>query len=161
MGSSRRTSRSYQARRDDLTNRVRVYIDTNVIVYAMETDYDQGLRARRVMRQIERKDIEAVTSEITLAEALRGGNARSSPHTFRAYVELLSPGSELTIIPVIRDILISAAGLATDRKIDLPDAIHVATALHARCDVFLTDDRRLTVPAGLQKSSLADWIQDL
>jgi predicted nucleic acid-binding protein len=138
-----------------------VYVDTNVFVYAMETDGSQGLRARRVLHQLECGDIEAVTSEITLAEALRGGITGLSSDAFRSYVELIAPGGDLIIVPITRDILIAAAVLTTDRKIDLPDAIHVSTALSAQCDVFLSDDRRLPVPAGLQKRSLADWIQDL
>ena len=140
---------------------MRVYIDTNVFVYAMETDYSEGLRARRVLRHVERGEIEAATSEITLAEALRGGYARLSPDAFRSYVELLAPGGELILIPITREILIAAAGLGSDRKIDLPDAIHVSTTLSAECDVFLTDDKRLPVPAGLHKRSLADWITEI
>jgi len=140
---------------------VRVYIDTNVFVYAMETDYDEGLRARRVLHQIERGEIEAVTSEITLAEALRGGNTGLGSESMRSYAELLVPGDALIVVPVSRDILIAAASLVTDRKIDLPDAIHVSTALSAECEVFLTNDRRLSLPAGLKKRSLAEWIHDL
>jgi predicted nucleic acid-binding protein len=41
----------------------------------------------------------------------------------------------------------------SERRTALPclDAIHVATALAASCDVFLTNDRRLKVPPDLSR----------
>jgi predicted nucleic acid-binding protein len=140
---------------------VRLYLDTNILVYAMETDYDEGLRARRCLKQIDRREVEGVTSEITLAEALRGANASSRPELFQACCELIVAGGALQLVPVTRDILISAARLETERKIELPDGIHVATAVSTGCDAFLTEDKRLPTPPGLRKLSLVEWILDL
>jgi predicted nucleic acid-binding protein len=140
---------------------VRLYLDTNIFIYAMETDYDEGLRARRCLHQIERREIEAITSELSLAEALRGGNAPLRPNLSEAYMELLSPGAELGVIAVTRGILIKSASSDVERKIGLADAIHVATALEGACDAILTEDKGLPTPAGLRKLSLADWISHL
>jgi predicted nucleic acid-binding protein len=137
---------------------VRLYLDTNVFIYAMETDYDQGMRARRCLHRIERGEIEAFTSELTLAEVLRGGNAPIRSGLFDSYAELLSSGTQLRVVPVSRDILIASARLELERKIDLPDAIHVATAIKNGCDAILTEDVRLPVPVGLKKMILADLI---
>jgi predicted nucleic acid-binding protein len=140
---------------------VRVYIDSNVFIYGMETDYDQGLRARRCLHQIERNEFDALTSELTLAEVLRGGNAQLRPKLFEGYVRLLANQPSLCVLPVTREILIASARLETVRKIELADAIHVATALVSGCEAFLTEDKRMPVPAEMKKLSLADWIPQL
>lgn len=137
---------------------VRLYLDTNVLIYAMETTDAQGMRARRCLRQIEEDEIEAATGELTLAEVLRGGNSRRSDALFDGYLELLSSASPIRIVPVDRNVLISAARLRFDRRIELPDAIHLATAQIAGCAVVLTEDREMPVPADMQKRSLTDWI---
>lgn len=137
---------------------MRLYLDTNIFIYAMESENDEGRRARTCLDQIEQREIEGVTSELTLAEVLRGGAAPLDPGLAAAYAELLSPGSELEVVAVGRDVLIDSARIGTCRKIGLADAIHVATALRQACDGFLTEDRRLPMPPGLTKMSLADRV---
>lgn len=40
-------------------------------------------------------------------------------------------------------------------RIKLPDAIHVAAAIAARCDVFLSEDADIPVPPALQHVPLS------
>ena len=140
---------------------MRLYLDTNVFIYAMEVSNDTGLRARRVLGQIEKGGLDAVTSEITLAEALRGGNASTDNTVFEAYLELLANRRGLQLAPISRGVLIGSARLRVGRKIELTDAIHVSTALATGCAGFLTEDTRLPVPAGLKKLSLAEHVGPL
>jgi predicted nucleic acid-binding protein len=62
---------------------------------------------------------------------------------------MLSPSSWLSVLSVERTILIEAARLRGRLVLRLPDAMHVATAAAAGCDVLLSNDRRLKVPAGM------------
>jgi predicted nucleic acid-binding protein len=71
-----------------------------------------------------------------------------------AYTELLTPSDRLTVLPVGRAILVEAARQRAALGMPMPDAIHVATALAAGCELFLTNDRRLRMPAGLAKELL-------
>ncbi len=68
----------------------------------------------------------------------------------QAYEEFLTPSPLLTVLPVERDILVDAARMQALLSLRLPDAIHVATALAAGCDVVISNDKRLKVPAGLE-----------
>ncbi len=58
------------------------------------------------------------------------------------------------MLSVERAILIEAAHLQARLGLRLPDAIHVATAVAAGCDVLLSNDRRLKVPAGMTLRAL-------
>lgn len=140
------------------SERVRLYLDANILIYAMETADSRGMRARRCLQQIELGEVEGVTSELTLAEVLRGGNAARSEALSEGYLELLSSASPIGIVPVDRNVLISAARLQFDRRIELPDAIHLATAIITGCALILTEDKEMPVAADLEKRSLTDWI---
>jgi predicted nucleic acid-binding protein len=65
-------------------------------------------------------------------------------------------GAIVALRPVTRDILVDAARLRAESRTQLPDAIHVATALRHGCEVYLTNDHRLRPPAGLTITTLAE-----
>ena len=48
------------------------------------------------------------------------------------------------MVPVSETILWSAPQVSVDFKLDLPDALHFATALDLGCDAFLTNDKGFT-----------------
>lgn len=92
----------------------------------------------------------AVTSELTLAEALVKPFSLHQLHLQRLYVDTLQSSSMLTIAPITRDILIDAARLRGEHaSLKLADAIHAATALAHRASVFITNDARFGSVTGL------------
>jgi predicted nucleic acid-binding protein len=103
-----------------------LYLDTNIFIYALEAESDLGQRAREVLQRVERGAVTAFTSELALAELLRGGGALVDPAIFDAYVALFTDPPELQVVSISRDILMGAAQLQVPRKIDLTGAIHVA-----------------------------------
>ncbi|HEX2553853.1 MAG TPA: type II toxin-antitoxin system VapC family toxin [Microvirga sp.] len=135
---------------------VRVYFDANVFIYAMETDNDRGLLARRWIAQLDRREILGVTSELTLGEVLPHPIASDDHDPIRAYDRLLKDRTTLRVCPVERSLVIAAAKLRALLKAELPDAIHVATAIEMKCEGFLTEDERLKLPPGIKKLSLID-----
>ncbi len=68
--------------------------------------------------------------------------------------EMLSNRADLSVHPISRKILNTAALLRSEQKIALADAIHVATALNHEADYFITQDKRLQIANGLQKLTL-------
>jgi len=58
----------------------------------------------------------------------------------KAYVEMLINSNGIDLIPVSIAIARHAAQLRARHNLRTPDAIHVATALEAGCQAFLTDD---------------------
>jgi predicted nucleic acid-binding protein len=88
--------------------------------------------------------MEAVTSELTMLEVLVIPLRRGDPHEEERCRQILAPRSWLRLIPVSMVILEKAAHLrAASVGLRTPDAIHLATAIAASCEAFLTNDRRM------------------
>jgi predicted nucleic acid-binding protein len=88
-----------------------------------------------------------VTSMVTLLEVLvhpfRGGDADLA----QQYRDILLHAAHLTTIELSQDIAEEAARLRATYNLRTPDAIQLATALHASASHFFTnDDRYPTVP---------------
>ena len=134
----------------------RIYFDANVFIYAMETDTERGILARRWFRTVDRGDVQAVTSELTLAEVLPHPIAAGDDVLVKAYHRLLEHRPSLHVTTVDRTVILRAAELRALSKTSLPDTLHLATAIEMGCTGFLTEDERLRPPEGLKKLSLAD-----
>jgi predicted nucleic acid-binding protein len=126
----------------------RVYLDTNVLIYAIEGLDPFAGELRSLLEAIDNGALEAVTSELTLAEALAKPLQDGNEEHQRAYLEALTGGS-LILEPITRAILLDAARCrAENRVLRLPDAIHIATATASNCSDFLTNDLRLKYENG-------------
>jgi predicted nucleic acid-binding protein len=124
----------------------RVYLDTNIFIYALEDTSFTPLLAD-LFTAIDDYKLEAVTSELSLAETLVKP-IRERNIALRALFESrVETAGGLTVVPVDRSVLVRAAELrAQTVKLRLPDAIHIATALDANCQMLLSNDSRLDTP---------------
>jgi predicted nucleic acid-binding protein len=132
----------------------RVYFDANVFIYAVEQSPEHAAFLDELFTLLEAGEIVAVTSELTLAEVLAKPLEAQRPDLAQLYEAMIAPSDWLTVVPVERIVLVEAARLRVPLGLKLPDAIHVASAVAARCDVLLSNDRRLRVPAGLPRLGL-------
>lgn len=127
----------------------RVYLDTNIVIYAVEGFVDFADQIRALLEAMDNGEIVAVTSELTLAETLVKPIKDQNTAIQLAYRAFLMPTAALEIIPISGEILEDAAQLRATTKLKLPDAIQLATALRERCNSFLTNDdgfRSLNLP---------------
>ncbi len=120
-----------------------IYLDTNVWIYALEGYPALVQPLTELFTAIDRGDISAVTSELTLAEVLVKPFMDGSLERQAAYQQVIRSTSTLQVFPVSREILVEAAKLRATAQLKLPDAVHVATALSTQCSTFLTNDRKL------------------
>lgn len=134
----------------------RVYFDVNVFIYALEPTQDMQAYFATVARLFEMavaKQFFAMTSELTLAEALVGAY-KNNQSLVTLYEEMISDRVDLSVYSIDRRVLMTAALLRSNQKTALADAIHVATALNNDADFFITQDKRLQTSEGLQKLTL-------
>jgi len=135
----------------------KVYLDTNLFVYALEAVEPWYAVTVEILSSIDAGHATAVTSELTLAECLVKPYRLNRLPVADAYNDLLRSRPYFLVAPVSRDLLVEASRLrAAAGGLKLPDAIHVATALKYRCDVFLSNDQSIGSVPGLEKCELHD-----
>lgn len=121
----------------------RVYLDTNVFIYAIE-GYPAFTNALDdFFGSIDAGELRACTSELTLAEVLVKPLMDGNLEIQAAYQQALQNSEGFEVVSVSRDVLIEAARLRAVANFRLPDAIHGATAILSACQTFLTNDRQL------------------
>ncbi len=120
-----------------------IYLDTNVIILAIEEGNPWTDSLRELFEAIDENAIRAFTSEMTLAEVLAKPLSLSDGALIEKYNQLLAPESALKVIPIDRPILRAASQLQGELGIKLMDSIHIATAQSTKCDFFLSQDQRL------------------
>lgn len=130
------------------------YLDTAVIIYAVEGLPADQFRARTRLEALERAGHEFLVSELSLTECL---------------VPVLGPGAEVRLAeffqffhgPNVRTVSLTA-GMHTraaairgghthpavppaqPKRYGLADALHLAAAIESGCDAFLTNDNQLS-----------------
>lgn len=126
---------------------MRYYLDANVFIYALEYEAPVGEAARRVFAHVGRGTASAVTSLLTLGELLPRAYREEDARLERAYETIFAGAPRLEIVPITDTVLRTAARRMATSRLRLPDAIHVASAIQARCDALVTED------AGIRSTS--------
>src|SRR3954467_10766436 len=121
----------------------RVYLDANVFIYAVERSPEHAAFLDGLFDLLEAGEGGAGTRELTLAGVLAKALEQGREDLVRLYEEMVAPSAWLSVVPVERAILVSAARLGPELGLKLPDAIHVASAAAGGCELFLSSDRRL------------------
>lgn len=132
----------------------KIYFDTNVYICALEKNSDEALLVFRLFGGWDWQQHVIVTSELTLAEALDHPIEKAlsnNDYTLHDSYHALIADEEgvREVIKLDRGILVRAALVRVQlrrlsaRRIKLPDAIHLASALAAGCDTFVSADGAL------------------
>jgi predicted nucleic acid-binding protein len=133
-----------------------ICLDTNVFIKAVEGLDEAAAPAKTLIKALrhQRSGI-AATSEITFAEVLappKRSDALPLHMKRRAYLDLLLWSGFVALIPVSRDILIETAALRAMGRFKLPDAVHLVSAVRARCRFFVSADRDFDkMPEGMER----------
>ena len=115
--------------------------DANCFIYALERAGSD--RGRFILGQLFDGNHRVIASTMALSEFLvspyRQGTAAEVAAVRAGFQSL--PGLEL--LPLTNEIADQAARIRAATNLQLPDAIHIATALVAGAEAFLTNDRQL------------------
>ncbi|GGB47768.1 hypothetical protein GCM10011316_19900 [Roseibium aquae] len=127
-----------------------LYLDSMVFIRAVEgraADQDAAC-ARAIILEVEKQQVSACTSELTLAEVLTGphaAEAKIDPLLKRTYLELIVWKGLIELVPLTREDMYEAAALAAvvPRKVRLPDRLHLATSIRIGASHFVSHDSRI------------------
>lgn len=135
-----------------------VGLDTALFIYYIEESPRYLALLEELFGAIDRGQIQAVTSGITLLEVLVVPFRRGDEDLAERYQALLTRSQGLTLRDLDRPLLRTAAGLRATFGMKTPDALQMAAALSTRCSAFLTNDRRLPSVSGMKTLQLEDFL---
>ncbi len=125
-----------------------VALDTSVLIYHANNDPNFGEAATRVLDPITRGEQQGIISAIAVTEflSLRPLHRQSTTERNRLSQRLLAwvlniPHVE--IIPIDTTIAAEAAKLRQRYGFRTPDALHLACAIAAGANIFITNDQQL------------------
>ncbi len=98
--------------------------------------------------------LRAVASTVVLLEVLVVPLRNGDNRTAQTYRDILLNSDAITLSAVSPDIAERAAHLRARYQVKAPDALHLATALHAGATHYITNDLRLPMLAELQVIAL-------
>ena len=134
----------------------RLYLDANVFIYAVEDFPIYSDICRKLLGYVDAGSIQAVTSEISLAEVLVRPIQEENSEAVRVYEEMLKDRPQLLVEPISRALLHASARIRAKTGCRLPDAIHVATAAAWSSEILLTADKRMSAPYGCKLILLSE-----
>ncbi|HTU51683.1 MAG TPA: PIN domain-containing protein [Acidobacteriaceae bacterium] len=121
----------------------RIFFDTNLFIYLLEDAGQRGKRVESMVERISERHDHLLTSTLTLAEVLIKPLAVGDLAWADKYEKLLAtPG--VSLLPFDRGSARMYAEIRQDKTVKPPDAIQLACAANAGCDLFITNDERLS-----------------
>lgn len=120
----------------------RIYWDTMLFVYLFEDNPEYVARVREIHTAIEKRRDTLCTSIFTVGEVLTGPCKRGALDVVSRIREVLRP-PQVEVLPFNAESVEHYARIRADNRVTPADAIHLASAAHARVNLFLTNDRRL------------------
>ena len=141
----------------DLARHRRIGLDSNILIYLLETSGPLADAAARIVDAIDAGTTEAVLSTVGLTEILAGparaGDAAAFELTADALRDLL-----IRVVSLDRATAEDAAWIQGSLGIGLEDAVHLASARNAGATAFVTNDRRLRSIPRLEVVYLDDLV---
>ena len=123
-----------------IPNNSRIYLDADCFIYSVERHPDYWPLIKPVWTSAADSLISIFSSQLIITETLvvplRSGNFS----IITSYEAFLSAG-DLQLLPITEAVLREAASIRAKYNVKTPDAIHAATALLSKCDIFLTNDK--------------------
>jgi predicted nucleic acid-binding protein len=135
----------------------RIFFDTNLFIYMLEDQGERAALVRHILERMSARRDELLTSALTLAEVLVKPLSAGDTEWADRYEKLLnSPG--VSVLPFDKSSARIYAQLRQDKALKAPDIIQLACAASARCDLFITNDDRLSkkIVPGIQFISSLD-----
>lgn len=128
---------------DALLGVTRLGLDTVPFIYFVEARHPHFALVEAIIQQIDRGDLQGVTSVITLTEVLVHPFLHNDLVLQQAYQDLLLGSRNFETIGIDADIAKRAAELRARHRLLTPDALQIAVALDRGCQAFLTNDLAL------------------
>lgn len=137
----------------------KVFLDTNIFIYLIEDRGSYGKKAGELVERMTFRHDSVYTSTLTLGEVLTLPLQKGDVKLADRYERILtSPGVHLLDFDRVAARIY--ANVRQDKSIKAPDAMQLSIAAAEQCDLFVTNDDRLSrkVVPGIQFVSGLDRV---
>ncbi len=131
-------------------------VDTMLFVYHFEGNERFGPAAGRLLQATEEGRCRLVSSVLALMEVLVVPKRHGKEDLCQRYRDLFESFPNLSLVPVEREVVEIASDLRARYDLRTPDALHLATAIHAGAESFVSEDRRLRGVQGVRVVGLEE-----
>lgn len=121
----------------------KVYVDSCIYIYLFEGTTAFSEIASETFKKLNENNTTIVGSPLILSELLRTEKLKDDMEKREIIKEKFLTTPNLEIIDFSLPIADLAASISVKYKLSLADAIHLATAIIDRCEVFITNDKRI------------------
>ncbi|MGA7733501.1 MAG: type II toxin-antitoxin system VapC family toxin [Chloroflexia bacterium] len=128
---------------DALRNVSKLFLDTSPAIYYIQANTKYIDRVQIIFDRLDAGDFQAITSPVTLAEALILPFHTNQSLLLQSFRNLIVHGTNTTLVAINQSIAEQAAELRVRYNLQLMDAFQVGVALDTACDAFLTNDATL------------------
>ncbi len=130
-----------------------VYLDSNIVIYLIERPAQFGPRASARIATIAAAGDRTVVSDLTRLEC-RANAVAAGDHVTLARYDLFFSQAVERVMLLTSAVVDRATIIRGQYRFKTPDALHLAAAVEAGCQVFLTNDARLSGFSGLTVEAL-------
>lgn len=122
----------------------RVYIDANLWIYFLSPLAEIENSLLSISRQVDEGTIVPITSILSWSECLVRPLREKNQEAKAWFDRTFTQTKGLVLMDISREVMFLASEIRAEvHKLRTPDAIHLASAKLARCEVFLTHDNDL------------------
>lgn len=143
---------------DRLGNKERIFLDTNAVIYFIESNPIYVAQLRPVFESVNRGLLSGLSSYITLLEVLVQPIRLGRSDLARQYKDTLAGSPNFTLFPVEESVAAKGAEIRAKYNFRTPDAIQLATAELRGAECFITNDGALKKFKSVEVFVLDDFV---
>lgn len=130
-----------------------IYLDSNIVIYLIEQPAQFGPRASMRLAEMTAGGDRIAVSDLTRLEC-RTHAIATGDHMTLAQYDVFFNQAVAHVMALTAAVVDRATIIRAHYRFKTPDALHLAAAVEAGCQVFLTNDSRLSGFADLTIESL-------
>lgn len=133
----------------NIYNLGKIALDTNIFICALNLKDSRQEAALSILEEIKKKQLNASVSVLVLEEFFIRIHKQNREKEISSLLDFITIGELLVILDVNKEIALLAAKLRAEYpSLRSPDALHLASAISAGANVFITTDKRLPRKVG-------------
>lgn len=136
----------------------RIGLDSMAYIYLLEEHPKFSILAGNIFERAENNKLTIVSSVLVLIEVATGFRKAKEQSLESEFQQIITEFPNLEIYDLTKNLVNRIVDLRAKYNLKTPDAIHLATAIEHKADVFITNDRQLKKVKEISTLYLGDYI---